>query len=153
MHEQDRDKLVGAVTYVGDELHQLHKAITAGVAVLVDNKVLRKLDKLETLIMTLKEAFDKVVTDQTAFNARQAVAIDSIISSQGGLAGDVAEMKRLIDELQNSPGELSPDDQARLDTLVATSEAAAVKAENVAAALQALDEQTAPTVPPAPPAA
>lgn len=148
MHEQNRDELVRAVTFVGDELHELHRAFTAGVAVLIDNKILRKLDQLENLIMTLKQAFDKLVTDQTAFNDRQAVAIDSIVASQGGLTADVAEMARLIAELQNSPGELSPDDQTRLDTLVATSEAATVKAEGVAAALAALDQQFPPAVPP-----
>lgn len=148
MHEQDRDKLAGAVAYVGDELHQLHKAITAGVAALLDNKVLRKLDQLENLIMTLKEAFNAYVAEQTKFNDRQGVAIDSIVTSQGGLTGDIAELNRIITELQNSSGEVTPEDQALIDDLVAKGEAASVKAEGVAAALAALDEQTVPAVPP-----
>lgn len=151
MHEQDRDELVKAVAFVGTELHELHKAFTAAAVALVNNNnILLKLDRLEINIMTLKEAFSKFVVDQTAFNQRQATAIDSIVASEAGLTGDVAELNRIITELQNSAGEVTPEDQALIDQLVAASEAATAKAEAVAAALKALDEQTPPAVPPVP---
>lgn len=67
---------------------------------------------------------------------------DSIGASVDGIAGDLAELARKIDELQNSAGSVTPEDQARLDEI-----------QNMANALKdrvsALDAINAPPAPPA----
>lgn len=74
---------------------------------------------------------------QTQFNQRLEQAIQ-------GVEGDVRSMKEKIDKIQNSPGEISPEDQALLDELQVSAEAAVKK-------LEALDQLTPPEQP-APPA-
>lgn len=70
---------------------------------------------------------------QNAFNDRQATAID-------GLVGDVKSLNDKIEELQNSPGAITPEDQALLDALE-------VRADAMTAKIEALDAQTPPAVP------
>ena len=72
---------------------------------------------------------------QTQFNNRIEAAI-------AGVASDVDPLKAKIDELQNTPGEITPEDQALLDDLQA-------RAEALASRLEALDALTPPP-PPAP---
>jgi len=71
---------------------------------------------------------------QTAFNDRLDKAIE-------GLQGDVESLNEKIAELQNSAGEVTPEDQALLDAIESRSDAIAKK-------LEALDALT-PPVPPA----
>lgn len=94
-------------------------------------------------------AISDFAAKQKEFNTRQAQAIDGAVTSLGGLTSDVAELNRKIEELQNSPGGVTPEDQALIDDLQAQGEAVAAKAESLAAALKALDEQTPPAAPPA----
>jgi hypothetical protein len=148
MQERSRDKLVEAVITVAQEVHEMHKAFTAAAAALINNKsILNRIEQAERNIMS---AISDFAAKQKAFNDRQATAIDSVVTSQGGLTADIAELKRLIEELQNSPGTITPEDQALLDDLTAKAEEATNKAESVAAALAALDQQTPPAVPPTP---
>src|SRR5689334_11100133 len=72
---------------------------------------------------------------QNAFNTRLETAID-------GLTADVQNLKALVEQLQNSAGEITPEDQATLDQLEARVRTAVEKAE----ALDALTENT-PTPP------
>ena len=102
------------------------------------------LDQLERNIMS---AFSDFAAKQKTFNDRQGAAIDSITTSVTGLTGDVKALNDKITELQNSPGGITPEDQALLNDLQAAGEAAATKAEAVAAAVKALDDQTPPVVP------
>lgn len=74
---------------------------------------------------------------QKAFNDRQDTAIQ-------GLVEDVAALNAKILELQNTPGEITPEDQTLLDELQ-------TRAESLTAKLEALDAQTPPK-PPTPPA-
>lgn len=74
-------------------------------------------------------------TAQNAFNDR----VDTAIT---GLQGDVQALNDKITELQNSPGTVTPEDQALLDALQA-------RGETIAAKLEALDALTPPTPPPA----
>lgn len=83
------------------------------------------------------QAISDFVAKQTSFNNRLATAID-------GLAGDVKQLNDKIAEIQNSPGTISPEDQASLDALTKMGDELAAKAE-------ALDALTPPTVPPVPP--
>lgn len=85
---------------------------------------------------TASEAINQYVTRQKEFNARQGVAIDGIVS-------DLTSLNDKILELQNSPGAITPEDQAKLDELQQQGEAMAQRAE-------ALDQQTPPVAPPVP---
>lgn len=76
-------------------------------------------------------------------------AVDEIVVSQDGIAQDIAFLKALILELQNSPGAITPEDQAILDSLVARITGLVTKTTAVSEALKALDASTE-SVPPAP---
>lgn len=69
---------------------------------------------------------------QKAFNDRLDVAIS-------GVTSDIAELNTKIEELQNTPGEITAEDQALLDELQTRIEALTAKAE-------ALDALTPPPV-------
>jgi len=84
---------------------------------------------------------------QNAYNDRADAAVAGIQSSVSGVQGDVTAMKELIEKLQNSPGELTPEDQKTLDELSARSGPAVDKLEAAASALKALDEMTPPPPP------
>lgn len=70
---------------------------------------------------------------QKAFHERQDAAIE-------GLRADVLALNEKITELQNSPGVITPEDQAMLDALEA-------RGQEISAKLEALDAQTPPKSP------
>lgn len=74
------------------------------------------------------------VTSQTNFNTRMAAAIS-------GVASDVAALNEKILELQNTAGQVTPEDQALLDELQ-------LQAEHLTEKLEALDALTPPVAPP-----
>ena len=83
-------------------------------------------------------------------------AIQTISTAQTGVAADVAYLKALIEKLQNSPGDISAEDQKTLDDaqarvapLVDKVAAQAVALKAAADALKALDDAT--EEPPTPP--
>lgn len=78
-------------------------------------------------------AISEFATRQAEFNHRLGVAI-------AGVAADVASLNAKIEELQNSSGAISAEDQALLDDLQQ-------KGEALAAGLEAVDGLT-PPVPP-----
>ena len=78
-------------------------------------------------------AISEFAERQTAFNARLHAAID-------GLVGDVASLNAKIEELQNTPGEITPEDQALLDQLQA-------QGEELTNRLEAVDNLTPPSPP------
>lgn len=88
---------------------------------------------------------------QTAFNTRQAAAIDQVVASIAGVTSDIKTLNDKITELQNSSGGVTPEDQILINELETKGDELATKAEGLAAALKALDDQTPPVVPPAPP--
>lgn len=92
------------------------------------------LQRIEEKIMSVISQF---VDRQNAFNDRLDTAID-------GVSADVQGLKDLIAQLQNSPGTVTPEDQALLDQLEARVGTAVSKVE-------ALDSLTPPTPPPAVP--
>jgi hypothetical protein len=71
-------------------------------------------------------------------------SVDSLVTSQAGVAGDVAKLKGIIDKLQNNPGPISTEDQALLTEGVAVATALATKTAGVSAALKTLDDATDP---------
>ena len=75
------------------------------------------------------------------FSARVTAHNERIDAAVTGLQGDVDALKKKIEELQNSPGAITPEDQALLDGIEA-------RASGVADKLAALDALTPPTAPP-----
>lgn len=75
------------------------------------------------------------------FADRVNTAFDEIGTAVDGVVTDIQWLKDKITELQNTPGPISPEDQARLDALEARAAAAVTK-------VKALDAST--ETPPAP---
>lgn len=88
------------------------------------------LERMEKNIMSKIAEF---AAAQKAFNDRQDTAIDD-------LTGDVQTLNDKIAALQNSAGEITPEDQALLDDLQA-------HAATVTTKLEALDALTPPAIP------
>ena len=97
----------------------------------------RKLDEIQHALHRLGAALMSKISEfaqaQNAFNDRLDTAIQ-------GLTGDLAELSRQIAVLQESQGQITPEDQATLDALQA-------RAAAMTAKLEALDALT-PPVPP-----
>lgn len=76
------------------------------------------------------------------FAANVKTSFDKIGQSVDGIVADIDNLKKKIDELQNSPGTLTPEDQASLDAIQA-------QANTLSEKLAALDAATesAPTPP------
>lgn len=105
------------------------------------------LQQLEIIMSKLSLALAAFAATNKEYNDRQAVAIDSIVESQNGLTGDIKGLNDLIKKLEESSGEVSEEDQALIDLMLAKGKATAERAEQVAAALKLLDEGTPPVVP------
>lgn len=75
----------------------------------------------------------------SAFAAEQAAVNERIAAAITGVAGDIANLNSLIQQLQDSAGTISPEDQAILDALQ-------VQGAALAARLEALDAETPPPV-------
>jgi len=106
--------------------------------------VISTINSMEKRIMSKITDF---ATAQTAFNARIGTAIDGVATSVSGLTDDVAALNAKILELQNSAGQVTPEDQALIDELQVSGEALATRAEAASQALAALDALTPPEVP------
>lgn len=94
----------------------------------------REIHELKESIMS---AISDFATAQTAFQDRMDAAVTN-------LQGDVASLEAQITALQNSPGTITPADQALLDGIQA-------RASTIADKLDALDALTPPVVPVVPP--
>jgi ABC-type transporter Mla subunit MlaD len=70
-----------------------------------------------------------------AFAGRVNTFLDEIGASVDGVQGDVTELKRLIKQLQDSAGGVTPEDQATIDALES-------RISGLAAKTKTLDEQT-----------
>jgi archaellum component FlaC len=114
------------------------------VAEIVD-KIKQELDKAIKQIMSAISIYvDKV----NAFHQEIGADIDSINANIQGVSDDVAGLKKIIEQLQNNPGPITPEDQALLDTAETQVGALATKLAASSLALKALDEATPPTPPP-----
>ena len=126
-------RVIELLNQVIDDVRRLseeHKTEAAWFKSHANLVTLKDLKAMERKIMSVISEF---ATKQTAFNERQSTAID-------GLSTDVKALQEKIEELQNSPGEITPEDQALLDDLT-------TRAEGITAKLEALDNLT-PPVPP-----
>jgi len=76
------------------------------------------------------------LTAQEGYNTEIGTAVD-------GIVGDVAELNRMIAELQNSPDRVTAEDQARIDALQSAGLALAGRVKDA-------DALTPPVAPPTP---
>lgn len=90
-----------------------------------------------TILINLGEQIMSAISDfaakQNSFNDQMDVAI-------GDLNGDIQSLNDKISELQNSAGQISPEDQKLLDDLQ-------VRGQSMSDKLAALDALTPPAVP------
>ncbi len=76
-----------------------------------------------------------------AFTAIGA-SVDAIVTSVGGVSGDVDRLKATIKALQDSAGQITPEDQALLDKSEAAVNALSSRVSGVKDALASLDAAT-----------
>jgi predicted nucleic acid-binding Zn-ribbon protein len=103
------------------------------------------LNEMEKRIMS---KLSEYLSKQTDFNTRLQTATDSLVESMTGLTEDVDTLNKKIEELQNSTGGVTPDDQLKIDSLEAQGDALSTKLEGVSTALAALNQLTPPPPPP-----
>jgi chromosome segregation ATPase len=82
----------------------------------------------------------KIMSKISEFAAAQNAVNDRIDAAVNGLQEDVQGLMAKIEELQNNPGEISPEDQVLLDQIQARGQAIAEK-------LELLDAINPPPVP------
>ena len=104
-------------------------------------EILKAISKIMSAISdyttAVNAAFDSIST-QT----------DGLVNSIAGITADVIFLKDTIEKLQNSPGTITPEDQALLDASQARAAALATKLTDLSASAKTLDESTTP--PPTP---
>lgn len=110
----------------------------------IDLATKQDLKEMEKRIMSVISEF---AAKQNAFNTRQGAAIDKAVAAVQGIIADIKTLNDKITELQNSSGEVTPEDLALINDLETQGDALATKAEAVGTALEALDAQTPPTPP------
>lgn len=136
--ERNRDEhiLAEAICGLGGIIGQLVRELSQ-----INNNqaVLQSIAELkETIMSVLSEFANRVDAKFTTISD----AVDGIVASQTGLTGDVAGLKALIKQLQDSPGGVTPEDQALLDALEAKINTTSDKVTATATALAALDAET-----------
>lgn len=144
----DTDRLADAVSFLAQEMCESRKQRVLEFDWLKCHSGLATRKDLDQATEKIMSAISDFLAKQKSFNDRQAAAIDSVGTSVTGLQGDIAELNRIITELQNSSGGVTPEDQALIDQLVTQGEATAAKVEAASTALSELDNQTPPVVPP-----
>ena len=78
-------------------------------------------------------------------------AVDGLVASMVGVQGDVDRLKQKILQLENSPGAITPEDQALLTASLTAATSLSTRITAVNTALKALDDATAPDEVPPPP--
>ena len=127
------DKFAEVFLHLSAVLERLDKNIQAQTAWFQAHLSAATKHDLEQMEKRIMSAISDFAAKQNAFNDRLDKAVE-------GVTGDVAELNRMIKQLQDNPGPISPEDQALLDQLQA-------RGETVTAKLEALDALTPPAVP------
>lgn len=106
--------------------------------------------RTHTLMETLMAKFSEYAASQKAFNDAQAAGIDAVNAAVDGVAADVQVLNDKITALQNSQGDVTPEDQALIDELQSAGQSLKDKMDALSAKATALDAQNPPTVPTSP---
>lgn len=101
------------------------------------------LKSIMALAKYIKESEVRIMSAISDYAGKVNTAFDEIGASVDGIVGDIAGLKKKIDDLQNSPGTITPEDQKLLDDIQARAVAVAEK-------VKALDEATENPVEPPP---
>lgn len=83
----------------------------------------------------VKKMEDKIMEAIQTFGARVKAAFEKQAKAVDGLVADIETLNKKIEELQNSPGGITPEDQTLLNELEA-------QADSIATKLEALDAAT-----------
>ncbi len=125
-------EILSALSRIVSVLQSIHQQQLASAGSGSRDRAVTKCD-LEQTERTIMSAISDFAAKQKAFNDRQDTAVS-------GLTADVEALNKKIEELQNSPGAITPEDQALLNDLETRGDA-------ITAKLEALDALT-PPVPP-----
>jgi uncharacterized phage infection (PIP) family protein YhgE len=106
--------------------------VTKNDLTMLEDKIMSAISDFITVVNT---GFTKLGDDLTGVKAKLGVVVDGI-----------AKLDDLITKLQNSPGGITPQDQALLDAAQAQVQSLVTQADDVAAAADAIN-----TTPPPPP--
>jgi hypothetical protein len=106
-------------------------------------QIQQQLNRIEKRCAHMVGELDKIMSAISDFAAKQTDHNAKMDTAIQGLSGDIQSLKDLIAQLQNSPGQITPEDQATLDALEK-------QAGTTADKLQALDDLTPPTPPATP---
>lgn len=92
-------------------------------------------------------ALTDFLTKQRAFNDRDDAATATISTAVQGITGDFAGMLDTIKKLQDSQGQVTPEDQALIDQIESQGAAISTKLDAASTALEALDASVPPVIP------
>lgn len=150
-HTHEDRQLSCEISLLTRELHEILEVMRNGIEWFKSHSQLATKCDLKEMECRIMSVISDHLAKQTAFNTRQAAAIDQVVASIAGVTSDIKTLNDKITELQNSSGGVTPEDQILINELETKGDELATKAEGLAAALKALDDQTPPVVPPAPP--
>lgn len=91
--------------------------------------------------------YNEYLQQQKAYNDRDDAAFAQIATSFEGIVADFKFLKDKITALQNSAGQVTPEDQALIDQLQARANTASPKLEALAKSVKELDDATPPEAP------
>jgi hypothetical protein len=94
--------------------------------------------------------YNEYLQQQKAYNDRDDAAFSAIATSFEGITADFKFLKDTITKLQNSAGQVTPEDQALIDQLQARANTAGPKVEALAKSIKDLDDATPPEPAPGP---
>lgn len=128
-------------------IRDLHKFLAANLGAVTKRDLERGLNKMKDEILqeikghmaTLKEQLDAQEAQLTAI----ANDVDGIVASVNGINADVQALKKQIDDLNASPGELTPENQDALNRIQALAGTIAGKTAAAKTAAAELDAATA----------
>jgi predicted nucleic acid-binding Zn-ribbon protein len=98
------------------------------------------MDEIRKALAHITITGERIMSAISDFAAKQQQFNSRIDTAVEGLTGDVAELNRKIQELQQTPGAITPEDQNLLDELQQ-------RGELIAQKLEALDSMTPPPPP------
>lgn len=107
----------------------------------------RHLKQISKQLEIIMSKISEFAANYNAFIDRQDAAVTALKTSLDGVGEDVTWLKAKIEELQNTPGDLSKADQDLLDAIEQRLGTMATNSEDVATKAAALDALTPPQVP------
>ena len=98
-------------------------------------------DDVERATDKIMSAISEYGAKQKAFNERILASLGTLGTSFDGVVGDIKSLNDKIEVLQNSPGQVTPEDAATINELEAAGDDLATKTEKFASALETLNQQ------------